>query len=140
MEPCGFVMMAGVPMAAVSQLIDTGISLVPIAPDMAARIKTTYPYLVPGTIPSGVYPGIPETSTIQVYALLIVHESLDEDMAYTITSALWSDRTLSMLKTGHPQGKAISPETALQGVSIPLHPGAKKYYMEYPVRFKGLSE
>ena len=136
----GFVMMAGAPMTAVSQLIGTGISLVPIAPDMAVQIETRYPYLVPGTIPSGVYPGIPETSTLKVYALLVVNDALDEDTAYTITSALWSARTLSLLKTGHPQGKSISPETALQGVSIPLHPGAKKFYMEYADRFKGLSE
>jgi len=135
----GFVMMAGAPMAAVSQLIETGISLVPIAPDMASRIETKYPYLVPCTISAGVYPGIPDTSTLQVHALLIVNATLDEEVAYKITSALWSDRTLSMLATGHPQGKSILPENALRGVSIPLHPGAKKYYMEQPVRFKGSS-
>lgn len=133
----GFVMMAGAPMAAVSQLSGVGISLVPISPEMASRIEARYPYLVPGHIPADVYPGIPEVSTIQVYALLVVKETMDEALVYQITAALWSQRTLSMLKEGHPQGKSITPETALVGVSIPLHPGAKKYYLEHHKRFNG---
>ncbi len=126
----GFVMMAGVPMAAVSQLTDVGISLLPIAPKIAAQIEARYPYLVPGKIPAEVYPGIPETATIQVHALLVVSEALDEVLVYQITAALWSERTLAMLKAGHPQGRMITAGTALAGISIPLHPGARKYYRE----------
>lgn len=126
----GFVMMAGTPMAAVSQLADVGISIVPIAPEVAAQIEVRYPYLVPGTISAEVYRGVPETATIQVYALLLVSREMDTTLAYNITAALWSNRTRAMLKSGHPQGSAITPETALTGISIPLHPGAKKYYRE----------
>ena len=133
----GFVMMAGAPMDAISQLLSVGISLVPISQEKASRIEARYPYLVPGHIPSGVYPSIPQVSTIQVHALLVVNETIDETLAYQITAALWSQRTLSMLKEGHPQGKSITPLTAFTGVSIPLHPGAKKYYQEHPERFKG---
>ncbi len=92
---------------------------------------------MPGHIPADVYPGIPQVPTIQVHALLVVNETMDEALVYQITAALWSQRTLSMLKEGHPQGKSITPETALVGVSIPLHPGAKKYYQEHKNRFKG---
>ena len=131
----GFVMMAGAPMKAVSQLLDTGISLVPIAPDMASRIEIKYPYLVPGTISADVYSGIPETPTIQVHALLVVNRTMDEDLVYKITAALWSEQMLSLFKTGHPQGKSITPATALAGISIPLHPGAKKYYKKQIEKF-----
>jgi TRAP transporter TAXI family solute receptor len=133
----GFVMMAGAPMAAVSQLSSVGISLVPILPEFAARIEAKYPYLVPGRIPANVYPGIPEISTIQVYALLVVNETMDDALVYQITAALWSHRMNSMLKTGHAQGKSITPATALVGISIPLHPGAEKYYQENSKRFNG---
>jgi len=132
----GFVMMAGAPMEAVNQLLNVGISLVPISPQVASKIEASYPYLVPGNIPANVYPGIPEISTIQVHALMVVNEAMDETLVYQITAALWSQRTLSMLKQGHPQGKSITPETALLGVSIPFHPGAKKYYQENSNRFK----
>ncbi len=134
----GFVMMAGTPMDAVSQLSDIGISLVPILPEIAAQIEVRYPYLVPGYIPADVYPGIPEVPTIEVHALLVVSETMDEALVYKITEALWNQRTLSMLKEGHPQGKFITPETALTGISIPLHPGAEKYYLDHSNRFEGL--
>ncbi len=54
-----------------------------------------------------------------------------------MTTALWSQRTLSMLEAGHPQGKFITKKTALTGISIPLHPGAEKYYREHPDQFNG---
>jgi len=52
----GFVIMAGAPMDAVTKLIRSGISLVPIHKDVAEKIHQAYPYLVPGIIPSYVYP------------------------------------------------------------------------------------
>ena len=30
----------------------------------------------------------------------------------------------------HAQGKNVQPKTALAGMSIPLHPGAEKFYKE----------
>lgn len=131
----GFAAMAGTPMDAVNQLLGVGISLVPIAPKVAAGIQARFPYLVPGRIAAGTYAGVPETATLQVYALLVVNETLPEALAYGITAALWSQRTISLLKAGHPQGAAITPETALAGMSIPLHPGAEKYYRENGERF-----
>ena len=133
----GFVMMAGAPMEAVIQLLSTGISLVPIKPKMASIIESKYPYLVPGLIPADIYSGIPDTPTIQVHALLVVSKAMDEELVYKITAALWNEQTLSMLTTGHPQGKSITTDTALVGVSIPLHPGAKKYYQNHTQRFSG---
>ncbi len=133
----GFVMMAGVPMEAVTQLSDIGISLVPIAPEMALRISARFPYLVPGKIPAGVYPGIPDTPTVQVNALLVVSSAMHEDLVYQVTASLWSERTLSLLKRGHPQGKSITPQTALVGISIPLHPGAERFYREHGMLQKG---
>jgi TRAP transporter TAXI family solute receptor len=127
----GFVMMAGVPMVAVTQLSDIGLNLVPIAPEMASRIAVRFPYLVPGKIPAGIYPGIPETPTLEVHALLVVSSKMPEDLIYHVTAALWSERTLSLLQQGHPQGKSIAPETALAGISIPLHPGAERFYREH---------
>ena len=134
-EMQGFVVMAGTPMKAVTSLAGLGIFLVPIAPDAAARIHDQFPFLVPGIIPAGVYKNVPETPTLEVRALLVVRSTMDEELVHQVTAALWSDRTQALLKNGHPQGRSISPETALLGVSIPLHPGAERYYRE-----KGLLE
>ena len=130
-------MMAGAPMDAVLQLIDVGLFFVPVNPNMASRISSQYPYLVPGKIPANVYPGVPDTPTLQVHALLVVGSTLSDDIVYQMTAALWSDRTRSLLENGHPQGKAITIDTALDGISIPLHPGAERYYREKGMLQKG---
>ncbi|MBU4372800.1 MAG: TAXI family TRAP transporter solute-binding subunit [Proteobacteria bacterium] len=133
----GFALVAGAPMKAVTQLSDIGLFLVPIDSKKASGITARFPYLVPGKIPSGVYPGIPETPTLQVNALLVVSAESSEDLIYQVTAALWSERTLSLLKQGHPQGKLITPETALTGLSIPLHAGAERFYREKGLLLKG---
>lgn len=133
----GFVAMAGTPMSAMKQLSDIGVSLVPVSSKVAARIEEQYAYLTPGIIPVGTYENVPEISTLQVHAILVVDELMDEELVYQMTSALWSQRTLSMLESGHPQGKFITMETAFDGLSIPLHSGAKKYYQEHQDNFNG---
>jgi len=134
----GFVMMAGAPMEAVLKLSDIGISLVPISKKIANKINRQYPYLVPGFIPANVYPNVPETQTIQVHALLAVNSAMDEELVYQVTRTLWSPHMLSLLKRGHPQGKAITLESALTGLSIPLHEGAKRFYREQGLLIKDL--
>jgi uncharacterized protein len=34
------------------------------------------------------------------------------------------------LDSGHAKGRVIKLETALEGLGIPLHPGAEKFYKE----------
>ena len=130
----GFVMMAGTPMKAVTELSGIGITLVPILPDKARAINARYPYLVPGTIPADVYKGVPPTPTLQVHALLVVSAAMSDALAYQVTRALWSDRTQALLEAGHSQGRAIRLESALVGLSLPLHDGATKYYRERGMR------
>ena len=42
--------------------------------------------------------------------------------------ALWNDKSRNLLDEGHEKGRRIQLSSALQGVSIPLHPGARRYY------------
>lgn len=124
----GFAMMAGTPMTAVSKLLPIGVHLLAIDPAVAQKITKKFPYLTPGTIARDEYPGIPETPTIGVYALLVVSSDMADDTAYALTETLFSQKTRELLVQGHPQGKNISPASALTGISIPLHPGAQRFY------------
>jgi TRAP transporter TAXI family solute receptor len=126
----GFVLMAGVPAEAYTRISHLDLSLVPISPEIAMIISERFPYLVPGEIPADVYRGVPKTPTLQVHALLVVDSASSDDLVYQVTTALWSDRTHTLLKGGHPQGQAIALKTALEGISIPLHPGAQRFYRE----------
>ena len=38
--------------------------------------------------------------------------------------------TRRLLDSGHAKGREIRLETATQGLGIPLHPGAEKFYKE----------
>lgn len=127
----GFAMMAGTPMEAVTRLLPVGVNLLAIDPSVARKISKKYPFLAPGNIEKNVYPGVSETPTIEVYALFVVSSDMTDDMAYTLTETLFSKETRKLLAQGHPQGKNITPATALNGVSIPLHPGAQRFYAEY---------
>jgi hypothetical protein len=105
--------------------------LVAVAGKARDALLDTYPFLTAATIPGATYPGIDAaTATVAVPALFIVSAAVPEELVYGITKALWQDATRRLLDRGHPAGRAIRLETALDGVAIPLHPGAARYYAE----------
>ena len=72
--------------------------------------------------------GSAPVDTLAVMAIWATHDGVTDAMAYEVTKALYENtETLGQV---HPKGKEISLKTALQSVSIPLHPGAEKYYRE----------
>lgn len=87
------------------------------------------PYLTLTTIPGGTYNGIDEdVNVVASPAIFSAREDLSEDVVYRITKALFEN--LDELAAVHAQGKNVKLETALSAMSIPLHPGAEKYYKE----------
>lgn len=126
-----FFFVAGVPAAAVNDLASsTSIGLVPITGPEADRLRQTYPFFTANYIPAGSYPGVYSTPTMSVGAQWLVAAAIPEDTVYGVTRALWHPSTGALLEAGHPQGKHIRRETALDGIGIPLHPGAARYYRE----------
>jgi TRAP-type uncharacterized transport system substrate-binding protein len=126
-----FFIVAGFPTESVMALTSRNTAtLLPIERDVAKRIQKRYPFLTPSVIPAETYPGVPATRTLSVHAQLLVRASLSDELAYAITRELWSERTRQLLEKGHPKGREIRVESALQGIPIPLHPGAEKFYRE----------
>jgi hypothetical protein len=62
--------------------------------------------------------------------MLVVKDSMSSDMAYNITKALFSAEGLQRIGLAHAKGKLIGKATALDGMSIPLHLGAERYFKE----------
>lgn len=88
-----------------------------------------HPHYGRAKIPAGVYKGIEgETSTISVWMIFSVKEELPGEMVYRITKALFENT--AVMSAAHGLGKQVKLETALSGMSIPLHPGAEKFYKE----------
>jgi len=58
----------------------------------------------------------------------VSHQGVDDDTVYAMTKALWSN--LDQLTAAHSAAKAIDLKKALEGMPVPMHPGAEKYYRE----------
>jgi TRAP transporter TAXI family solute receptor len=126
-----FFFVAGYPTGSVEELCATvGCELIPINGPEVDLLLERYPFFARDVIPAGTYAGVPETPTVSVGAQWVVAAEVDEDLVYGITKALWHDNARVLLHEGHARGHAITLETALDGVSIPLHPGAARYYRE----------
>lgn len=126
-----FIIVAGYPTGSVVELAaSVGCDLVPIdGPEIDALLEQ-YQFFAKDVIPAGTYDGIGETRTISVQALWVVGAEVDEELVYGITKALWHENARQLLDHGHARGRSITLETALDGIGIPLHPGAERYYRE----------
>lgn len=127
-----FFFVGGYPAGVVAELAGKmDIVLVPIDGETAASITATYPFFAVDSIPGGTYQGISgDTGTISVGAQWITSADQPEDLIHDITNALWNDGTRRQLDAGHAKGSVVSRETALDGIGIPLHPGARRFYQE----------
>ncbi len=121
---------AGYPTAAIVDLATTlDITLVPVEDDMIRKITSESKFFAPAVVPANTYKGqTQDVKTIAVVATWIADERVPADLVYQMTKALWEKR--DVLEKVHAKGKEIRLETALAGLSIPLHPGAERYYRE----------
>ena len=127
-----FFVIAGYPLEGVKQLVVDGVgTVIGFTPDVVKELSDDYLYLSRHTIPAGVYMNTSDILTLSVPAEMIVRSDVDADTVYQITQTLWSSDTLQALEAGHPRGADIQSGKALQGIGIPLHDGALRYYREH---------
>lgn len=127
----GFFMVGGFPVAAVSDVAArVPIRLVPIDGEPAARLRRGLRFYLETDIPADVYPGTAPTPTLSLGAELLTRADRDPELIYGVVKALWSENTRRILAEGHPTGRSFDPAKAAASVSLPLHPGAERYYRE----------
>ncbi|MDF1610397.1 TAXI family TRAP transporter solute-binding subunit [Hoeflea sp. YIM 152468] len=121
----------GYPARAIAELASSAaIVLVPIqGPDVDGMVLQ-HSFFTRDAIPDGVYDGVPGVPTIAVGAQWLTRLEQDEDLIYQVTRALWNPATRKLLDVGHAKGAVVTLQSALNGIAIPLHPGAEKYYRE----------
>ena len=102
------------------------VSMVAVPPEVVKKLGAPY---VPGTIPAGTYQGqTKDVPTAAIVNFLITHSEVSDETAYQMTKLLWEN--LAALRSAHKAAEAIKFENALQGMPVPLHPGAEKFYRE----------
>ena len=118
---------AGLGVASIRDLA-TSLPITVVAVPAAEVEKIGAPYL-PVVIPAGTYDGQTEdVPTAAVGNFLITHDGVPEETVYQMTKLLFEN--LDRLSASHAAAKGIDPKKALDGMPVPLHPGAERYYKE----------
>ncbi|WP_126978224.1 TAXI family TRAP transporter solute-binding subunit [Frigidibacter oleivorans] len=121
---------AGLGVAFIKDLSAThDITLVGIPAEVVEKIGAPYAAAV---IPAGTYDGQDaDVPTATVGNILVSHDGVSEETAYQMTKLLFEN--LDRLKSSHAAAGNIRIETAAEGLPIPLHQGAERYYREMGV-------
>jgi TRAP transporter TAXI family solute receptor len=135
-----FFMLGGYPVPAIADLAAAlPIRLLPLDAGALDKLKKRAPFFSQSVIPGGTYHGLDEeVPTLSVGALWIVSTALDDDLAYSLLKALWHDNSRRLFEAGHPIGRRIQLAHALDGVGIPLHPGAARFYADVGMTVEAL--
>jgi uncharacterized protein len=85
----------------------------------------------PVVIPAGTYgKGMPECKTFQDSTILSVNKDKADDLVYTVMKTLWSKDGMAAMVSAKKTFKAMTMENGFKGASVPLHPGAVKFWKE----------
>lgn len=130
----GILIAGGLPTAAVLDAASAvKIRILSLEPDMIKKLTKDMPWYYEIVIPKGTYMGQTEdVHTVAVANILICREDLKDDLVYQMTKALYENQ--KELVTAHSAAKDMKLESALNGLTIPLHPGAEKYYKEKGIK------
>jgi hypothetical protein len=89
-----------------------------------------HPYYSYTTVPGGMYSGNPQpVTTFGVKATLVTSAGVDAGTVYALVKAVFDN--LAQFRRMHPALGTLAAEgMARQGLSAPLHEGARRYYRE----------
>ena len=118
---------SGYPTGAVEGLnATTEVVIIPVESKKADELIKKYPYYKKDVITKGTYGLTEDVPAVSVLAMIVVKKELPTDIVYGITKAIYTNTN----KIAHARGKDIKIGTALDGVGIDVHPGAKKFFDE----------
>ncbi len=121
---------AGPPTPAITELCTTNDAyLVPIDGEIAEKLMAECPFYTLFTIPANTYEGQTEdVTTVTVKATLIVSASATEDDVYKLTAAIFDN--VDAITAENAKGAELSLSNATEGLTVPFHAGAAKYFKE----------
>ena len=127
----GFFYLVGHPSANIQDPTTVcGAKLVSVTGPAVDKLVKQHPYYAHATIPGGLYPNNPqETKTYGVLATLVSSSKVPADTVYAVVKAVFDN--FDEFKKLHPAFANLKPENMVKdGLSAPLHDGARKYYRE----------
>lgn len=118
---------AGLGVASIRDLA-TSVEIVVVEVPKAVIDKAGPPF-ISAPIPANTYGGqTTDVNTAAVVNYLVTHDGVKEELVYQMTKNIFEN--LGELGSSHSAGKSIKLENALDGMPVPLHPGAARYLKE----------
>ncbi len=111
---------SGLPNDMVLQLSGTNrVYFIPITDDAIYSVDS---------IPAGTYGNEKDIPTAVITNLLLTHRDLPDELVFQMTKAIFDN--IEQLQSVHPAAEHIQLSSSQQGLTVPLHPGAEKYYRQ----------
>jgi TRAP transporter TAXI family solute receptor len=122
---------AGLGVSAIRDLASTTpITIVSVPKDVVDAIGE--PVFISTPVPAGTYDGVTQdVATVAIRNILVTSADLPDDLVYQMTKAMYEHH--ADLLSAHSAAKGIVLADATNGLPLPLHPGAEKYYREVGV-------
>jgi TRAP transporter TAXI family solute receptor len=104
--------------------------ILPVTGEAIDKLISANPYYARTEIPGGIYIGNDDpVTTFGVMATVVTSSATDQETVYKIVSEVFEN--LEAFKKMHPAFGTLEPERMIRdGLSAPLHEGAKRYYQE----------
>jgi TRAP transporter TAXI family solute receptor len=139
---------AGVPISSIIEIATTkDVVFLSFPDDIINKLHSRFSYYAPVTMPAKAYPKQNSpVKTVAIISLWVTRADLDVKTIYEVTYNLFEKTPqlyrekkdlasgAEMMAAVHEQGKNVTLENALLGVTIPLHAGAYKYYKEKGIK------
>lgn len=122
---------AGAPTPAITELCMTNSKtrIVPIDGDIAEKLMKDNTFYSVYKIPAGTYENQDaEIASVTVKATLIVSADATENDVYNLTKSIFDN--IEAITKEHAKGAELSLENATEGLTVPFHAGAAKYFKE----------
>jgi hypothetical protein len=127
----GFFYLVGHPSANIQDPTTVcGAKLVNVTGAAVDKLVKQHAYYAHATIPGGLYPGnAQDTKTYGVLATVVSSSKVPANTVYAVVKAVFDN--FDEFKKLHPAFGALKPENMVKdGLSAPLHDGARRYYKE----------
>ena len=117
------------PNAQISEMVRGGkVGLIGIEPDKVKEITTKFPHYAASVIEKEAYGYDRDLPVIAAVGSLLTYEDMPDEVIYKITKMLHENNKFLAERLNYFSGFKL--EMALAGMAVPLHEGAKKYYVE----------